>query len=191
MPPHCARCRRRSRTATRANPGRVDHAEGQGHDRRQTSPARSRPGARSRCRAASGDRRLRARACSGDMLLEALVACAGVTLKAVATALDIPLKPATCRRKAISISAARSASPRTRRSASRRSACASTSRPTRRRKARPAAQAHRALLRRLSDHQERPAGRGEDAAGVIRMRHARIFFFFFFFFFRLVAGIHV
>ena len=30
--------------------------------------------------------------CSGDMLLEALVACAGVTLKAVSTALDIPLK---------------------------------------------------------------------------------------------------
>ena len=33
--------------------------------------------------------------CSGDMLLEALVACAGVTLKAVATALDIPLKSGT------------------------------------------------------------------------------------------------
>ena len=55
--------------------------------------------------------------CSGDMLLEALVACAGVTLKAVATALDIPLKSAGCRPKATSISAARSASPRTHRSA--------------------------------------------------------------------------
>ena len=60
--------------------------------------------------------------CSGDMLLEALVACAGVTLKAVSTALDIPLKSGTSRPKAISISAARSASPRMRRSASRRSA---------------------------------------------------------------------
>ena len=63
--------------------------------------------------------------CSGDMLLEALVACAGVTLKAVATALDIPLKSAASRPKAISISAARSASPRMRRSALRKSACAS------------------------------------------------------------------
>ena len=65
--------------------------------------------------------------CSGDMLLEALVACAGVTLKAVATALDIPLGPARCRPKAISTFAARSASPRTRRSASPGSGCASTS----------------------------------------------------------------
>ena len=32
--------------------------------------------------------------------------------------------------------------------------------------ARPAAQADRALLRGLSDHQERPAGRGEDGAGI-------------------------
>ena len=31
-------------------------------------------------------------ACSGDMLLQALVACAGVTLKAVATNRDIPLE---------------------------------------------------------------------------------------------------
>ena len=72
--------------------------------------------------------------CSGDMLLEALVACAGVTVKAVATALDIPLHSrARSRRKAISISAARSASPKMRRSASRRFACASISTPMRRR----------------------------------------------------------
>jgi len=72
-------------------------------------------------------------ACSGDMLLEALVACAGVTLKAVATALGIPLRAGQVRRRAISISAARSASTRRPPSASRKSASASRSRPTRRR----------------------------------------------------------
>ena len=53
------------------------------------------------------------------MLLEALVACAGVTLKSVATAVEVPLKMGTCSPRAISISAARSASTRRRRSASR------------------------------------------------------------------------
>ena len=56
--------------------------------------------------------------CSGDMLLEALVACAGVTLKAVATAARRVAKVGVGSPKAISTSAARSASPRTRRSGS-------------------------------------------------------------------------
>ena len=68
--------------------------------------------------------------CSGDMLLEALVACAGVTIKAVATALDIPLKSGQVSAEGISISAARSALPRMRRSDLRRSACASILTPT-------------------------------------------------------------
>ena len=61
-----------------------------------TSPARSRPAARSRspaCIRPTGGSGLEL--CSGDMLLEALVACAGVTLKAVATALDVPLRSGT------------------------------------------------------------------------------------------------
>ena len=49
-------------------------------------------------------------ACSGDMLLEALVACAGVTLKAVATAIEFRCAAARSPPRAISISAARSAS---------------------------------------------------------------------------------
>ena len=111
--------------------------------------------------------------CSGDMLLEALVACAGVTVKAVATALEIPLRVRQrCRPKAISIFAARSASPRMRRSASRRSGCASISTPMRPGQARSAAQAHRALLRGLPDHQERPAGGCETGAGIAPC-HAR------------------
>ena len=71
--------------------------------------------------------------CSGDMLLEALVACAGVTLKSVATAVEVPLKSGNVMPRAISISAARSASTRRPRSASPKSACASRSTPTRRR----------------------------------------------------------
>ena len=54
--------------------------------------------------------------CSGDMLLEALAACAGVTLKAVATALEFRLGRRRSKSRAISIFAARWASPRTRRS---------------------------------------------------------------------------
>ena len=58
--------------------------------------------------------------CSGDMLLEALVACAGVTLKSVATARrGAAARPATSSPRAISIFAARSASTRKPRSASR------------------------------------------------------------------------
>ena len=71
--------------------------------------------------------------CSGDMLLEALVACAGVTLKSVATAIEVPLQSGSSPPKAISMSAARSASTRKRRSALRKSACASTSIRRRRR----------------------------------------------------------
>ena len=97
--------------------------------------------------------------CSGDMLLEALVACAGVTLKAVATAIDVPLRVrhGLGRRR-----------PRFPRHARRRQGGAGrlradppALRPRNRRaagEARSAAQAHRALLRRLSDDQERPAG---------------------------------
>ena len=97
----------------------------------------------------------------------ALVACAGVTLKAVATALDIPLRRAPCRRKAISISAGRSgvakdapvgfAQIRLRFDVDTDAA---------QEQARPVAQAHRALLRGVSDHQERAAGRGEVGAGL-------------------------
>ena len=72
--------------------------------------------------------------CSGDMLLEALVACAGVTLKSVATAdRGAAEEGQRAPPRAISISAARSASTRRRRSASPKSACASRSTPTRRR----------------------------------------------------------
>jgi 7-cyano-7-deazaguanine synthase len=47
------------------------------------------------------------------MLLQGLVACAGVTMQAVATALGIELRGGNISAKAISISAARSASPKT------------------------------------------------------------------------------
>ena len=104
--------------------------------------------------------------CSGDMLLEALVACAGVTLKAVSTALEIPLKSGHvsaegdldfrgtlgrqgCARRFC-------ADPPHLRCRHRRAAG----------EARSVAQTHRALLRRVSDHQARSAGGGEAAAGV-------------------------
>ena len=131
----------------------------------RTSPARSRPAARWRSPACIRRPAARAELCSGDMLLEALVACAGVTLKAVSTALAIPLKSGTCRPRAISTFAARSASTRRPRSGSPRSACASMSIPTRRRTSSTAAQAHRALLRGVPDHQERPAGSGIRCSG--------------------------
>ncbi len=100
--------------------------------------------------------------CSGDMLLEALVACAGVTLKAVATAIDVPLKSGKVSAEGDldfrgTLGVAKDAPVgfaqirlqlrgRYRRTAGQ---------------ARPAPQAHRALLRRLPDDQERPARRGE------------------------------
>ena len=100
--------------------------------------------------------------CSGDMLLEALVACAGVTLKAVSTALDIPLKSAQ------RVGGRRSRFPRHARRRQGRAGRLRADPPHLRRRhrraagqARPAAQAHRALLRGVSDHQERPAGRGQ------------------------------
>ena len=98
--------------------------------------------------------------CSGDMLLEALVACAGVTLKAVATAIDIPLKSGTVSAEGDldfrgTLGVAKDAPVRTNQSAFsgrfRRAAG----------KTRPASQAHRALLRRLSDNQKRAACRGK------------------------------
>jgi hypothetical protein len=56
--------------------------------------------------------------CSGDMLLEALVACACVTLKRRRRRSAWRSAPAASAPRATSIFAARSASPRTRRSAS-------------------------------------------------------------------------
>ena len=93
------------------------------------------------------------------MLLEALVACAGVTMKAVATALDIPLKWASVSAEGNldfrgTLGVAKEA----------RSACANPAalRSRHRRiegQARSASQAHRALLRGLSNDQERTSGR--------------------------------
>ena len=106
--------------------------------------------------------------CSGDMLLEALVACAGVTLKAVSTALAIPLKSGTvsaegdldfrgtlgvAKEAPVGFAQIRLAL----RCRHRRAAG----------EARPVAQAHRALLRGLSDHRQGPAGGHQDAARVI------------------------
>ena len=100
--------------------------------------------------------------CSGDMLLEALVACAGVTLKAVATAIDIPLKSGTVSAEGDldfrgTLGVAKDA-------LGRLHANQSAFRGRFRRaagKTRPTSQAHRALLRRLSDNQKRAACRGQ------------------------------
>ena len=105
--------------------------------------------------------------CSGDMLLEALVACAGVTLKAVSTALAIPLKSGTVSaegdldfRGTLGVDKEAPvgfrADPAALRRRHRRAAG----------QARPVAQAHRALLRGLSDHRQGPAGGHQDAARV-------------------------
>ena len=94
--------------------------------------------------------------CSGDMLLEALVACAGVTLKAVSTALDIPLKSGTVSaegdldfRGTLGVDKEApvgfAPDPAALRRRHRRAAG----------QARSVAQAHRALLRGLSDHLKR------------------------------------
>ncbi len=106
--------------------------------------------------------------CSGDMLLEALVACAGVTLKSVATAIEVPLKTRRRHRRG------RSRFPRHARRRQggagrlRRNPPALRGRHRRAAgQARSAAEAHRALLRGLPDHQERPEGFGDDEAGVI------------------------
>ena len=105
--------------------------------------------------------------CSGDMLLEALVACAGVTLKSVATAVEVPLQERQRHRRG------RSRFPRHARrrqgSAGRLRRNPPALRGRHRRaagQARSAAEAHRALLRGLPDHQERPEGVGVDAKGV-------------------------
>ena len=105
--------------------------------------------------------------CSGDMLLEALVACAGVTVKAVATALDIPLRSGKVSAEGDldfrgTLGVAKDAPVgfaqiRLRFDLDTDAAAG---------QARPVAQAHRALLRGLSDHQGRPAGRGEAGAGI-------------------------
>ena len=106
--------------------------------------------------------------CSGDMLLEALVACAGVTLKAVSTALAIPLKSGTVSaegdldfRGTLGVDKEAPVGFREIRLRfdvdDRRAAG----------QARPVAQAHRALLRGLSDHRQGPAGGHQDAARVI------------------------
>ncbi len=105
--------------------------------------------------------------CSGDMLLEALVACAGVTLKSVATAIDVPLKQGMVFaegdldfRGTLGVDKEAPvgfAEIRLRFEVD--TACAAG-------QARSAAQAHRALLRGLSDHQERPEDFGEHEADV-------------------------
>jgi hypothetical protein len=104
--------------------------------------------------------------CSGDMLLEALVACAGVTLKAVSTALDVPLKSAK-------VSAEGDLDFRRQGCAGRLCGHSPALRGGDKRaagQARPAAQAHRALLRRLSDAQERPTHRGEARSRLMLLR---------------------
>ena len=111
--------------------------------------------------------------CSGDMLLEALVACAGVTLKAVSTALDIPLKSGAVSAEGDldfrgTLGVAKDAPvgfPRDPPALRRRHRRAAG-------QARPAAEAHRALLRGLSDHRQGSAGRDQDAARVTHDGHA-------------------
>ena len=105
--------------------------------------------------------------CSGDMLLEALVACAGVTLKSVATAVEVPLEDRQRHRRGRS-GFSRHAR-RRQGSAGRFRGDPPALRGRHRRaagQARSAAEAHRALLRGLPDHQERPEGFGVDEAGV-------------------------
>ena len=97
--------------------------------------------------------------CSGDMLLEALVACAGVTVKAVATALDIPLKSGKVSAEGEldfrgTLGVAKDAAGRL----SRNSPAFRSRHRRRPRQARSIAQAHRALLRGVPDHQSRAAG---------------------------------
>ena len=104
--------------------------------------------------------------CSGDMLLEALVACAGVTLKSVATAIEVPLKTGNVTaegdldfRGTLGVDKEAPvgfAEIRLRFDVDDRCAAG---------QARSAAETHRALLRGLPDHQERPEGFGDDAAG--------------------------
>ena len=94
--------------------------------------------------------------CSGDMLLEALVACAGVTLRAVATSLGIDVRAGRVLRRG---------RPRLPRHARRRPRGAGrlprhppalrARHRRRRRAARHAAEADRALLRRLPDARRR------------------------------------
>ncbi len=105
--------------------------------------------------------------CSGDMLLEALVACAGVTVKAVSTAIGLNVKSGT-------VSAEGDLDFRG--TLGRRQGCAgrlprnpAALRARHRRHpgaARPAAQAHRALLRGLSDHRQGSAGRDQPQSHV-------------------------
>ena len=105
--------------------------------------------------------------CSGDMLLEALVACAGVTLKSVATAVEIPLKSGHViaegdldfrgtlgvdKEAPVGFAEIRLRFD------------VETDAPQD--KLDLLLETHRALLRGLSDHQERPEGRGVDEAGV-------------------------
>ena len=105
--------------------------------------------------------------CSGDMLLEALVACAGVTLKSVATAVEVPLKSGHVvaegdldfrgtlgvdKEAPVGFAEIRLRFD------------VDTDAPQD--KLDLLAETHRALLRGLPDHQERPEGFGVDAAGV-------------------------
>ena len=139
------------------------HPEGEGHARRSNIACKVETGralAVAGLHPATGGSGLEL--CSGDMLLEALVACAGVTLKAVATALDIPLKAGMVSAEGDldfrgTLGVAKDAPvgfAQIRLALRRRNRRAAG-------QARSAAQADRALLRGLSDHQKRPAGRGE------------------------------
>ena len=174
MLPDCARCRRRSRTSTRTTPrpGLITlKAKGTLDDSNIACKVETgRALAVAGLHPATGGSGMEL--CSGDMLLEALVACAGVTVKAVATALDIPLNigPRVGRRR-----------PRFPRHARRRQGragrlCADPPalRPRHRGAAgqtRPTAQADRALLRGLPDHQKRSAGGRDQLA--LRFCHTR------------------
>ena len=105
--------------------------------------------------------------CSGDMLLEALVACAGVTLKSVATAIEVPLKKGDVSaegdldfRGTLGIDKEAPVGFAEIRLSFEVDTDGAAG------QARPAVEAHRALLRGLPDHQERPEGFGVDAQGV-------------------------
>ena len=170
MPPNFAPCRRRSRTATRPIRGAALitlKAKGTLDDTNIACKVETgRALAVAGLHPATGGSGMEL--CSGDMLLEALVACAGVTLKAVSTALAIPLKSGTVSaegdldfRGTLGVDKEAPvgfrADPAALRRRHRRAAG----------QARSASQAHRALLRGLSDHRQGPAGGHQDVARVI------------------------
>ena len=167
MPPGCARCRRRSRSATRASRRPLSsRSKPRARSTTPTSPARSRPAVRWRSPGCIPPPAARDSNCApATCCLKRLVACAGVTLKAVATAIDIPLqfRHGLGRRRS---RFPRHARRRQGRAGRLRADQAALRRRHRRAagKTRSAAQAHRALLRGLSDHPQRSAGRHQHEA---------------------------